>query len=692
MIDLKQRQLLISNFPCFAFKEHELAEFAELWTEIEYHPGDVIVTEGDIVNSIFIIIEGTAEVILKEKAESGPIAIINSGEGIGLDKLGFFSTTGFRTATVIAKSNLIALEMSISKLNQFFEKYPKLNQVMAKASKQMLRMMLIKGAAPFIKLTQNQIHWLEQRIAELQFKTNDLIFSEGDIGDSCFLIYTGKVSIFTFDDETQKEQTLAELGKSDLFGEIALMTAAPRNASARAIEPTTLLVLYKKDFLKLMNQHKAAQEAITTSIIERMRPVINKQIIIFQRQTVDAETLITLKNPTNDKYYLLSAEGWFVFEHLNGKHSIQSIIKSMQKELNIVAPEFVYDLITDLITGEFIFFTSDKKIDFARYTTLTYDEEGFEETISTNFEECFPVAAPRKVTWIDIQGLNDITIFNEVIKYYHLNDVITESIINVEQLRPKIQVLDNYIFIMLRALQWDKKQHQFIPQPVSLILGKSFVLSFQKSDIDLFAIIKNFVTTRKGEYIRKQGPDFLIYRLIDTIVDQYFEALEKIGDEIDELEERLLIKPESQNSKELYLLKRQVLIIRKAIWPLREAVSHLLHHVDHSFIAPSTAIYYRDLYDRVAQALDTVETFRDILSGMLDAYLSSLSMRMNEVMKVLTIISTIFIPITFLTGLFGMNFVNMPELRLSWGFRSIEFLMLLIVFAMLIYFRRKKWI
>lgn len=691
MIDVEQRKSLISNFPCFSqISDQELTYLASLCEEIHYNSGHAIVTEGDVVDSVYIIVEGKAEVILKNQDRS-PIAILRPSEGIGLNDLGFYSKTGLRTASVIASSDIVLLRLSVQSLNEFLERYPEINQIMAQTAKKMLRMSLIKDAAPFVELSKDQIQWLEEKIIERHYEPNEIIFTEGESGDSCYLIYSGKVDIFTTD-EAGKEHSLAHLGKSDLFGEIALITSALRNASARALESTTLLILYRKDFLELMNQSKPILEAITTSMLDRMRPSMNKQTIIYQRQTADGETLITLKNPLKNTYYLLSNEGWFVYERLDGEHSLSRIMDEIKKELDISTPDFVYELISDLINGGFAFHTSIKQAKIPRLTVITYDAKGFEETIGTSFEECFPIENKKQVTWVNLEGLEDLSLINKIAKNYNLHELSVQDILNVEQQRAKIEMFDNYIFIALKSLKWDKNLNRFVTEQVSLILGNNFVLSFQKSESGLFDIIKNYLTTRKGKYIREHSSDFLIYRLIDIIVDNYFDALEKLGDQIEKFEELILASPRPENSRALYRLKRQVLVIRKAIWPLRESVSQLLHHIDNELVTSFTALYLRDLYDRIAQVVDTVETYRDIISGMLDAYLSTLSMRMNEIVKVLTIISTIFIPITFITGLFGMNFVNMTELESPWGFRITELVMILIVCGMLIFFRRKKWI
>lgn len=693
MIDLIQRQTLILNFPCFAkFSKQESLELAKLMTESLYHKGDVIVTEGDLVDSVYLIAEGAAEVTHeienKETKKSELIAVLRSGEAIGLNELGFFSTTGLRTATVTAQTDMTLLRLTVPQLDQFLQHNPQLNQTMGATAKQMLRMDLIKEAAPFRELPRKVIYWLAQCVEERKYEKNEVIFREGDESNGCYLIFSGKVDIFITNNE-DVENILVKLEKPALFGEIALLTSAPRNATARASEPTTLLMLHKEDFLELMTHEKGITDALTPMMLERARPRANKKIIIHQRQAADGETIVTLKNSEHETYYELSKEGWFVYQHLNGKNTVKDIIIALQKEFNIFMLDFVYELIMDLVNGGFANFSPEKK-GTPRITVISYDAHEFVEATGISFEECFPIQE-LAVTWVNVEGSYDLNLVSDLAKQYDLHPLTVEDILNVEH-RPKVEIFDNYVFVTLKALTWNNKLHKYSSKQINLVLGKNYVLSFQESESNLFSHLRDYLHTRKGRQMREHGADYLIYRLIDTIVDEYYVVLEGMGEQIEKTEEMILSTATPQNARSLYRLKRQMVMLRKAVWPVREAVNHLLHHTDSELVSSYSTLYLRDLYDHLAQAIDTIETYRDIIGGLLDAYLSTLSIRMNEIMKVLTIIATIFIPITFLAGLFGMNFIYMPGLHWHWGYYTCLGIMSLSVLGLLIFFKRKKWI
>jgi magnesium transporter len=335
-------------------------------------------------------------------------------------------------------------------------------------------------------------------------------------------------------------------------------------------------------------------------------------------------------------------------------------------------------------------YTGEKKIDVPRISIVTYDANGFHETNGATLEECLPAEKATGITWINVAGLHDVDLINKIAKQYNLHLLTIEDILNVEQ-RAKVEEFDGYLFITLKALLWNAKTDTFNNEQVSLVFGKDFVLSFQECESDAFSNIKDRLRGGQGQRTREHGTDYLAYRLIDAVVDQYFVVLETIGDQIEAVEELIVSFPTPQNSRTLYRLKRQMLFLRKTIWPVREAVSHLLQ-ADGGLVTPFTTLYLRDLYDHVVQAIDTVETFRDMLGGMLDVYLSSLTNRMNEIMKVLTIISTIFIPTTFIASIYGMNFAHMPELHWRWGYPTVLGLMATVTIGMLIFFRRKKWL
>jgi magnesium transporter len=246
------------------------------------------------------------------------------------------------------------------------------------------------------------------------------------------------------------------------------------------------------------------------------------------------------------------------------------------------------------------------------------------------------------------------------------------------------------MYIVLKMFSYKDKSNEILIEQVSLILGPNFVLSFQEDVGDVFDPIRERIRNGKGK-IRKMGADYLVYALLDAIVDNYFIILEKIGEQIEFIEERLVINPASETLNTIHKLKREMLFLRKSVWPLREVISSM-ERGESSLIKGTTKIYLRDVYDHNIQIIDTIETLRDMLSGMLDIYLTSISNRLNAVMKVLTIIATIFMPLTFLAGIYGMNFKYMPELEWKWGYPLILLIMFSIGISMLFYFKRKKWL
>ena len=291
------------------------------------------------------------------------------------------------------------------------------------------------------------------------------------------------------------------------------------------------------------------------------------------------------------------------------------------------------------------------------------------------------------VTWINIDGLQKTDVIKKVGKEFDLHPLVLEDIANTGQ-RPKIEDFTNYIFAVLKMIHYIKGEIR--TEQISLLFGSNWILSFQENEDDPFEPIRERLRLDKTR-IRKMGADYLIYSLIDSVVDNYFVVLEKIGEKIEEIEEELITNPVPETLQNLHNLKREMILLRKSVWPLREVISRL-ERWESKLISKSTDIFFRDVYDHTIQVIDAIESFRDMLSGMLDIYLSSVSNRMNEVMKVLTIIATIFIPLTLVAGVYGMNFRNMPELDWVWGYPLVLLFMLGIGIIMLFYFRRKRWL
>lgn len=324
----------------------------------------------------------------------------------------------------------------------------------------------------------------------------------------------------------------------------------------------------------------------------------------------------------------------------------------------------------------------------SKITITEYSETSFHETTVTQFDETLSLPKENSL-WVNVEGLSDVALIQQVAKQFKLHPLTVEDILNVQQ-RPKIEEFDEYLFLTIKMLGWNEKKLSFSVEQYSFVLGKNFVLSFQETETSIYESLRERLKSTNMQRLRQQGPDYLLYRFVDAVIDQYFVILEGLGEQIETIEERLIAAPTPQNARILYHLKRQMLMLRKAIWPMREVINHL-SQAEEAYVTRFTRVYFRDAYDHIVQAIDTVETFRDMLASMLDVYLSSLTNRMNEVMKTLTIIATIFIPITSLASIYGMNFEYMPELHYKFGYPTVLIVMLTIAIVMLIYFRSKKW-
>jgi len=331
----------------------------------------------------------------------------------------------------------------------------------------------------------------------------------------------------------------------------------------------------------------------------------------------------------------------------------------------------------------------EKRAEKARIRIIEYDEKNFQEREVAKIEECFPLKDASTLTWINIDGIHQVEIIETLGKHFGLHPLLQEDILNTDQ-RPKVEDHNDHLFIVLKMLHYDDKEKEVTIEQVSIILGSHFVISLHEGDGDIFNLIRERIKNKIGRH-RTMGADYLAYTLIDAIVDHYFIVLEKLGERIELTEEALVTNPTQATIKEIHTLKRELIFLRKSVWPLREVVN-TLEREEPPLIHASVAPYLKDVYDHTIQVIDTIETFRDMVSGMLDIYLSSVSNKMNEVMKVLTIIATIFIPLTFIAGVYGMNFTYMPELEWPWGYFLILGVMLVVALGMLTYFWKKKWL
>jgi len=320
---------------------------------------------------------------------------------------------------------------------------------------------------------------------------------------------------------------------------------------------------------------------------------------------------------------------------------------------------------------------------------IDFDETQIIEKQLRSIEECLEYKDRPTVTWINVIGLHESKMIQALAEGFGLHPLVQSDILNTTQ-RPKFDDYGDYHYANLKMVQWDHEKNESISEQVSLVLGPNYVLSFQERPGDVFEPIRNRLRTDKGR-IRTMKSDYLVYCLMDAIVDGYFTILEHLGDKIEEIELAVVDKPGPDTLKDIHRIKREGLLLRKGIWPFREVISGL-DRSESELLSKATHLYLRDVYDHTVQVIDTMETFRDLLAGMLDTYLSSLSNRMNEVMKVLTIIATIFIPLTFIAGVYGMNFKNIPEVQWQGGYVFALVIMAIIACGMLYFFRRKKWL
>jgi magnesium transporter len=317
---------------------------------------------------------------------------------------------------------------------------------------------------------------------------------------------------------------------------------------------------------------------------------------------------------------------------------------------------------------------------------LSYSSEEIIEKVNAKIEDLQQLPADR-TNWVNVTGVHNVELVKSICEQFDVHPLIMEDILNTDQ-RPKLDVHENHIYVVLKMVEYLAESGEIKMEQVSFVIGKNFVLSFQEVLGDTFNSVRDRIHG-KGR-ICGRGAEYLIYALMDTVVDNYFVAMEKIGDDMELMEEDLMLNPDKESVQGLYSLKREMLALRRAIWPLREVIAQM-EREDSRLITKVTRLYYRDLYDHMIQVIDTIETYRDLLAGMVDLYQSTISNRMNSIMKVLTIISTVFIPITFLTGVYGMNFEYMPGVSNENGFWIITAVVLISITTMLTYFKRQGW-
>ncbi len=322
-------------------------------------------------------------------------------------------------------------------------------------------------------------------------------------------------------------------------------------------------------------------------------------------------------------------------------------------------------------------------------TLVEYDKDEVIETRFNKVSDFLHHGLRYPSNWIDVSGIHDVSMVGQLGEFFGIHPLVLEDIVNTHQ-RPKMEDHEGYCYLVLKLLLPNHEGNTADIQQISLIVGKDYVISFQETPNRVFEGVRNRIAGPLGR-MRALGTDYLAYALLDAIIDHYYAVLETFGEQIEALEDKVVLEPDPRVIQEIHILKNELLFMRRSVWPLREVV-HAIQRGDSAVFTEGTRIYIRDIYDHTIQVIDTLEMYRDMVSGALDVCLSSISNRLNEVMKVLTIISTIFIPLNFIAGVYGMNFRVMPELEWAWGYPAVLCLMAAVAVSLLYFFRKRSWL
>ncbi len=331
----------------------------------------------------------------------------------------------------------------------------------------------------------------------------------------------------------------------------------------------------------------------------------------------------------------------------------------------------------------------ERKVDKITYHIIEYDGKDLTERDTEDVEDCFVSKDNGKKYWINITGIHDADIVRKLGEHFGIHKLAQADIMNTD-VRPKIEVMDDYIFLTLKLPHFESNTSRLAIEQISLVLGKNYVLSFQEVSDDVFDRIRERLRMGNSD-AKEHTSDYLAYLLVDALVDNFFVVLEKVGEETEVIEDELMDNPKADLINTIRNLKRQMILLRKTVWPLREEIN-MFGKTTSSLVSEDTKIYLKDVYSHTIQVMDTIESLRDVIGGMLDTYLSNVSNKMNEVMKTLTIIASIFIPLTFISGHYGMNFVNMPELQWKDGYFAVLTGMIVITALMVVWFKKKDYL
>ncbi len=332
--------------------------------------------------------------------------------------------------------------------------------------------------------------------------------------------------------------------------------------------------------------------------------------------------------------------------------------------------------------------TGEKKVEHVRIRYLDYDGTQLQEAEAKDIRACFAFKDSPTVTWLNVDGLHDVDVVRAAGEHFGWHPLLLEDIVGTEQ-RAKVEEYEDYLFVVLPLLTWDERQRQVTHEQFSLVLGERYVFTFQERWSDLFDPVRERLRHAKGR-IRTRGADYLAYALMDAVVDHCFQVLERIAEVIEDLEEEVLTDDGRETMIRLHAIKRELIAVRKAVWPMRDVLARVVRDEEDMF-TPETELFLRDAHDHSVQVVESVEALRDVLSGAMDLHLSMMEARANEVMKVLTIIASIFIPLTFVVGIYGMNFHYMPELDMPWAYPAVLLILATLAVSMVVVFRKKGW-
>ncbi|MCG8341884.1 MAG: magnesium/cobalt transporter CorA [Chlorobiales bacterium] len=336
-----------------------------------------------------------------------------------------------------------------------------------------------------------------------------------------------------------------------------------------------------------------------------------------------------------------------------------------------------------------LIYIGEKKVEHPRIKIIDFSDEYCMHKQVPGIEDCTPYKEKETTTWINIDGLHDVKLIESTGKLFDIHPLVLEDILHTGQ-RPKIEEFDDYIFLVFRMISYDEEQEKVLEEQLSIVLGENYVISFQEEPGDMFDSVRERIIQGKLK-IRRKKADYLVYALLDTVVDNYFQVLDKLERRLEELDGDLFEESSPETFHKIGALKKEIIHLRKSVWPLRETVNSITKGEYDTIIDESNLLYFRDVYDHIIHVIDILDNFREMIAAMHDTYMNFVNSRMNEVMKILTVIATMFIPLTFIAGVYGMNFRYMPELEWQWGYFGVLGFMGLLVVSMIFYFKRKNW-